>query len=176
GTGLTCDIGPAEADGTRIALRADMDALPMTEATGLPFASRTPGAAHACGHDAHTAILLGTGLALAEVPALQQGVRLLFQPAEEVMPGGALDAIAAGALQGVSRIYGLHCDPRLRAGTVGLRTGAITSAADIVEVRLSSPGGHTSRPHLTADLVHALGLLVTGIPGLVGRRVDARSR
>lgn len=92
------------------------------------------------------------------------------------MPGGALDAIAAGALQGVSRIYGLHCDPHLRAGTVGLRTGAITSAADIVEVRLSSPGGHTSRPHLTADLVHALGLLVTGIPGLVGRRVDARSR
>ncbi|WP_182359283.1 M20 family metallopeptidase [Tomitella gaofuii] len=176
GTGLVCDIGPADADGKRIALRADMDALPMTETTGLPFASRNPGAAHACGHDAHTAILLGTGLALASAPQLQQGVRLLFQPAEEVMPGGALDAIAAGALGGVSRIFGLHCDPHLRVGTVGLRVGAITSAADIVEVRLSSPGGHTSRPHLTADLVHAIGLLITGIPNLVGRRVDARSR
>ncbi len=176
GTGLTCDIGPADADGDRIALRADMDALPLTETTGLPFASRHPGIAHACGHDAHVTVLLGAGLALASAPSLTQGVRLIFQPAEEVMPGGALDAIGAGVLDGVSRIFALHCDPHLRAGTVGLRTGAITSAADIVEVHLRSPGGHTSRPHLTADLVHALGLLITGIPGLVGRRVDARSR
>lgn len=176
GTGLLCDIGPAGPDGTRIALRADMDALPMTESTGLPFASQDPGAAHACGHDAHTTILLGAGLALASAPELRQGVRLLFQPAEEVMPGGALDLLDAGALDGVSHIFALHCDPHLRVGTVGLRAGAITSAADIVEVRLRSPGGHTSRPHLTADLVHAMGLLITGIPGLIGRRVDARSR
>ncbi|MPY83384.1 MAG: amidohydrolase [Actinophytocola sp.] len=172
GTGVVCDIG----DGERcVALRADMDALPITEATGLPFASAVDGVAHACGHDAHTAILLATASALAAAPSLPGRVRLLFQPAEEVMPGGALDAIAAGALEGVERIFGLHCDPRLPVGKIGTRTGAITSAADLVELRLTSPGGHTSRPHLTADLVHALGSVITGLPALISRRIDPRS-
>ncbi|MGC0364974.1 amidohydrolase [Rhodococcus sp. 27YEA15] len=172
GTGLTCDIGP---DGARIALRADMDALPMQEATGATYASTVPGVSHSCGHDAHTTILLGAGLALASLPDLPVGVRLLFQPAEEVMPGGALDAIAAGALDGVSRIFALHCDPRLEAGQVGVREGAITSAADTVEVILDSPGGHTSRPHLTTDLIYALGTVITGLPGMLSRRIDPRT-
>lgn len=172
GTGLLCDIGPA---GPRIALRADMDALPLQEYTGLPFASTVPGVSHACGHDAHTAILLGAASALAEVPDLPVGVRLVFQHAEEVMPGGAIDMVAAGAMEGVSRAFALHCDPRLEAGRVGVRVGAITSAADTVELVLDSPGGHTSRPHLTSDLVYAIGTVITGLPGLLSRRIDPRT-
>jgi amidohydrolase len=173
GTGLTCDIGPE--DQPRIALRADMDALPMTELTGAPYASTMPNIAHACGHDAHTAILLGTALALASVPELPVGVRLIFQAAEELMPGGAIDAIAAGAITGVSRIFALHCDPRLEVGKVAIRQGPITSAADHIHITLYSPGGHTSRPHLTADLVYGLGALITGVPGVLSRRIDPRN-
>ena len=130
---------------------------------------------HACGHDAHTAILLGTAQALASVPELPVGVRLIFQAAEELMPGGAIDAIAAGALTGVSRIFALHCDPRLAVGRVAITAGPITSAADSIEITLHSPGGHTSRPHLTADLVYGLGTLITGLPGVLSRRIDPRT-
>mgnify|MGYP000208021378 FL=1 len=173
GTGLVCDMGPEHRP--RIALRADMDALPMTERTGAPYSSTVPGVAHACGHDAHTAILLGTALALTALPELPVAVRLIFQPAEELMPGGAIDAIAAGALTGVSRIFAMHCDPRLDVGRVAITPGPITSAADWVEIALHSPGGHTSRPHLTTDLVYGLGTLITGLPGVLSRRVDPRT-
>lgn len=172
GTGLLCDIG----DGDRcVALRADLDALPLREATGLPFSSEVDNVAHACGHDAHTAMLLGAGLALASAPSLPGRVRLVFQPAEEMLPGGALDVLAAGGLSGVDRVFALHCDPRLSTGRVGTRVGPITSATDHLELRLTSAGGHTSRPHLTADLVHALGSVITGLPTLLSRRVDPRS-
>ena len=173
GTGLICDLGPEHQP--RIALRADMDALPMAELTGAPYSSTMPNIAHACGHDAHTAILLGTALTLASVPELPVGVRLIFQAAEELMPGGAIDAIAAGAITGVSRIYALHCDPRLEVGKVAIRRGPITSAADRIEITLNSPGGHTSRPHLTGDLVYGLGTLITGLPGVLSRRIDPRN-
>ncbi|WP_051161687.1 M20 family metallopeptidase [Nocardia brevicatena] len=172
GTGLICDIGPD--DGPRIALRADMDALPLQEFTGHDFASTVPGVSHACGHDAHTTILLGTALALADLD-LPVGIRLIFQHAEEVMPGGALDVVDTGALAGIERIFALHCDPRLEVGRVGIRVGAITSAADTVELVLDSPGGHTSRPHLTSDLVYAIGTVITGLPGLLSRRIDPRT-
>jgi amidohydrolase len=172
GTGLICDLG---AGSRCIALRADIDALPLVEATGLPFASTVHGVMHACGHDAHAAILIGATLALASAPALPGRIRVIFQPAEEVMPGGALDVLAAGGLSDVDRIFALHCAPRLRVGQVGTRIGPITSASDLLELRLSSPGGHTSRPHLTADLVHALGTVITGLPSLLSRRVDPRS-
>ncbi|BBX21529.1 amidohydrolase [Mycolicibacter terrae] len=173
GTGLICDFGPE--DGPRIALRADIDALPMTEQTGAPYSSLVPGVTHACGHDAHTAILLGAALALASAPELPVGVRLVFQAAEELMPGGAIDAIAAGVLTGVSRIFALHCDPRLRVGRVATIPGPITSAADTIEITVGGPGGHTSRPHLTADLVYGLGVLITGLPGVLSRRIDPRN-
>ncbi len=172
GTGLICDIG---AGSRCVALRADIDALPLSEATGLPFTSTVDGVMHACGHDAHTAILIGATLALAGAPVLPGRIRVIFQPAEEVMPGGALEVLAAGGLSDVDRIFSLHCAPRLRVGEVGTRVGPITSAADLLELTLSSPGGHSSRPHLTADLVHALGTVITGLPALLSRRVDPRS-
>ena len=175
GTGLICDIGSGD---TCVALRADIDALPVPEAVDAPWRSGVEGVAHACGHDVHTAALLGAGLVLAGMAAdgmLDRRVRLIFQPAEEVMPGGALGVIAAGGLDGVHRIYGLHCDPRLEVGQIGLRVGALTAAADRILVRLNGPGGHTSRPHLTADLVYALATLVTELPAALSRRVDPRA-
>ncbi len=174
GSGLVADLGPA--DGPRVALRADLDALPVEDRTGEPWASTVPGVAHACGHDVHTAALVGAGLALAEVgDRLPGAVRLLFQPAEEVMPGGALQLIAEGALEGVDRVFGLHCDPSLDVGEVGLRDGPITGAADRLELRLQGAGGHTSRPHLTEDLTFALGKLVTELPAALSRRLDPRA-
>jgi amidohydrolase len=119
--------------------------------------------------------VLGAGLALASAPSLPGRVRLIFQPAEEVQPGGALDVVADGAMAGVDRIFALHCDPRLEVGKLGTRVGPITSACDLLELRLTSPGGHTARPHLTADLVQALGLLITQLPLLLTRQVDPRS-
>ncbi|HEX4705014.1 MAG TPA: amidohydrolase, partial [Pseudonocardiaceae bacterium] len=172
GTGLICDVGVGD---TCVALRADLDALPLDEMTDLPFRSTVDGVCHACGHDVHTTALLGAALAMAAARDLPGRVRFIFQPAEETMPGGALDVIAAGGLDGVDRIFGLHCDPRLEVGLVGTRVGPITAAADLLELRLTSPGGHTSRPHLTADLVHALGTVITGLPTLLSRRVDPRS-
>jgi amidohydrolase len=172
GTGLVCDIGFGDRC---VALRADLDALPLQEDTGLPFASTVDGVMHACGHDAHTAMLLGAGLALASAPSLPGRVRLLFQPAEEVQPGGAIDMVADGVMDGVERIFALHCDPRLEVGKVGTRIGPITSACDVLEIRLTSPGGHTSRPHLTADLIEALGVIITQLPLLLTRQVDPRS-
>jgi amidohydrolase len=175
GTGLICDIGSGD---TCVALRADIDALPVPDAVDTPWRSGIEGVAHACGHDVHTAALLGAGLVLAGMAAdglLDRRVRLIFQPAEEVMPGGALGVIAAGGLEGVHRIYGLHCDPRLQVGQIGLRVGALTAAADRILVRLNGPGGHTSRPHLTADLVYALATLVTELPAALSRRVDPRA-
>ena len=108
-------------------------------------------------------------------PALPGRVRLIFQPAEEIQPGGAMDVVADGAMEGVERIFALHCDPRLRVGRLGARTGPITRRATWSRSGSTSPGGHTSRPHLTADLVEALGLLITQLPLLLTRQVDPRS-
>lgn len=175
-SGLIAELGADE--GPLVALRADLDGLPVDDRGGEPWASTVPGVAHACGHDVHTAALVGAGIALAEAhetSPLPGRVRLLFQPAEEVMPGGALEVIAAGALDGVQHVYGLHCDPSIDVGKVGLRVGPLTGAADALTVRLTGHGGHTSRPHLTQDLTYALGKLVTELPGALSRRLDPRA-
>ncbi|HET8602430.1 MAG TPA: amidohydrolase [Marmoricola sp.] len=176
--GLLAEIGPAEPppDGPVVALRADLDALPVEDRTTDPWRSTVDGVAHACGHDVHTSALLGAGLALhAVADDLPGRVRLVFQPAEEIMPGGALMSIEAGALDGVTRIFGLHCDPGLDVGQVGLREGPLTGAADSLDVLLRGKGGHTSRPHLTEDLTFALGKLVTELPAVLSRRLDPRA-
>ncbi|MFE2102589.1 amidohydrolase [Streptomyces sp. NPDC059468] len=188
GTGLICDIGLPEghqlAAGERpaiplIALRADIDALPIPDTkTDCPYRSTVPDRAHACGHDVHTSVVLGAGLVLADLYAkglLSRPVRLLFQPAEEVMPGGALGAIEDGVLDGVGRILAVHCDPKVDVGRVGLRHGPITSACDRLEIALDGPGGHTARPHLTTDLVTAAARVAVDVPALIARRVDTRS-
>ncbi|WP_353648309.1 amidohydrolase [Nakamurella sp. A5-74] len=175
GTGLIAQVGTGAPV---IGLRADIDALPLREASGQPFASTVPGVAHACGHDVHATVLLGAALALRHAAELGEPVgtiRLIFQPAEEVMPGGAREVIAAGGMAGVDRVFAVHCEPKVPAGRVGLRVGAITSTADQIEISVSGPGGHTSRPHLTADVVNALGLLITGLPLLLSRRLDPRA-
>ena len=176
-TGLMVDIGPDTELG-RLAFRADIDALPITEVTGLEFTSEKPGTMHACGHDVHTTVALGLACALADfqrVNELELGIRVIFQPAEEVWVGGATDVISWGALEGVHSIFAIHAEPKLRVGRIGIRAGAITSATDVVELKIKGPGGHTSRPHLSADVVYALGKVITELPALLSRRVDPRT-
>ncbi|MDP3894840.1 amidohydrolase [Nocardioides sp.] len=174
-TGLVAEVGEG---GPVVALRADLDALPIEDGTDDPWVSTVPGVAHACGHDMHVTGLVGAALALAELHGrgmLPGRARLVFQPAEEVMPGGALEVLSLGILDDVERIFGLHCDPSLDVGQVGLREGPLTGAADALDVRLSGKGGHTSRPHLTEDLTFALGKLVTELPAILSRRLDPRA-
>ncbi|MFJ4026968.1 amidohydrolase [Paenarthrobacter sp. NPDC089989] len=174
-TGLTVDVGEGPI---ATALRGDIDALPIIEETGLPFASKNHGVTHACGHDVHTTTMLGIALTLQRMHKnnpLGGTVRIIFQPAEETMPGGALSCIEQGVLQGVPRILALHCDPRINAGQIGTRIGAITSASDTIKIELTGRGGHTSRPHLTEDLVFALAQIAINVPAVLSRRVDVRS-
>lgn len=176
-TGLMVDIGPDTELG-RLAFRADIDALPVTEVTGLEYTSEVPGKMHACGHDVHTTVALGLACAVADfqrVHDLPLGIRVIFQPAEEVWVGGATDVIEWGALEGVHSIFAIHAEPKLRVGRIGIRAGAITSATDVVELNIKGPGGHTSRPHLSADVVYALGKVITELPALLSRRVDPRT-
>ncbi|QWC85934.1 amidohydrolase [Nocardioidaceae bacterium] len=178
-SGLTVDLGPeATAETPVVALRADLDGLAMADRGDTGFDSTRVGVAHSCGHDVHTTGLLGAGLALATLAdegLLPHGVRLVFQPAEETMPGGALHAIESGVLTHVRRIFALHCDPTLDVGQVGLREGALTGAADQVVVQLTGEGGHTSRPHLTQDLTYAMAKVVTDLPAALSRRLDPRA-
>lgn len=173
GTGLVCDVDPPEpGDRPRLAIRADLDALAMDDETDTPYRSQRPGVAHACGHDVHTTIALGTGLYYAQHPEQLPGpIRLIFQPAEERVPGGALDIIADGALDGVGRVLGVHCDPKLDVGSIGLKSGPISSAADMARIELIGPGGHTARPELTVDLVTVAARVVAELPGRVADAV-----
>lgn len=176
GTGVVCEVGTGEV---AVALRADIDALPVDDLTRTPFASVNPGVAHACGHDVHTTALLGAALVLKDLDDRLPGglpgrVRFVFQPAEEVTPGGALKVLSQGVLDEVDKVFALHCDPNVDVGRVGSRIGAITAAGDTVIIRLRGAGGHTSRPHLTQDLVYALGKLASDLPSTLSRLIDPR--
>src|SRR4051812_39352429 len=172
GTGLVCEVGSGDPV---VVLRADIDALPLPDLKDVPYASTREGMCHACGHDVHTTVVLGVLVALASMDGIPGTVRAVFQPAEETIPGGAIEVVASGVLEGASRAFALHCDPSIPAGTVGLRTGAITAACDRMDVTLTGPGGHTARPQLTVDLVDALGRLITDLPSLLSRQVDPRA-
>jgi len=166
GTGLIADL--PGGDGERRAIRADLDALAMHDQKEVDYRSTIDGVAHACGHDVHTTAAIGAALFFAEHRDLASGpLRFIFQPAEERVPGGALDVLADDGLVDVSSVIGLHCEPKLDCGTIGLRAGAITSAADMITIDLSGPGGHTARPELTVDLVSIGARLVTEVPRLV---------
>lgn len=185
-TGAYVDIGEGPLV---LGLRADIDALPLPERTGLDYASATEGVAHACGHDVHTSVMAGTAIAVHrlvtglagqvnsaydDVP-LTGRVRVIFQPAEERLPGGSLSVIRQGVLEGLPRILAAHCEPRFDVGTIGTRIGAITSASDTVKITLTGRGGHTSRPHLTEDMVYALSQIAVNVPAVLNRRIDVRS-
>jgi len=174
-TGAFVDIGQGPI---RIAFRADIDALPVIEETDLEYCSLVEGVAHACGHDIHTTVMLGVALSLGkldEAGLLNGRVRVIFQPAEEKLPGGALSVIEQGLLDEVPRVLALHCDPRIDAGHIGTRIGAITSASDTIRIEVNGRGGHTSRPHLTEDIVFAMSQIATQVPAVLGRKVDVRS-
>lgn len=176
-TGVFVDVGSGPV---AAAFRGDVDALPVTELTGHDHASVEDGVAHACGHDIHATVMLGLALSLAELDAATPGglggtVRIIFQPAEETMPGGAQETIRLGLLDPAPRVFALHCDPRIDVGTIGTRIGAITSATDIVHIDVTGRGGHTSRPHLTQDVVSALAHITATAPSILSRRIDVRS-
>ena len=172
-TGVVADLGPAE--GARIGLRVDMDALPVEEHTALPYASRRQGVMHACGHDLHTCIGLGVARMLAAQHAenpLHRGVRLLFQPAEELATG-ARWMRDDGALEGLSALYGVHVFPSLAVGTVGVRSGSLTAAAGELEITVIGEGGHGARPHQSVDAIWIAARVVTGLQEAISRRLDA---
>ncbi len=181
-TGLYVDIGVGDF---AAGFRGDIDALPVEELTELDFASTHPGVTHACGHDIHTTVALGVALSLQQLhqdriddgdpDGLGAKVRVIFQPAEETMPGGALEMVRQDVLTPLPRIFALHCDPRIEVGRIGTRIGAITSAADVVRINVTGRGGHTSRPHLTEDMVSALAHIASTVPAVLSRRVDVRS-
>ncbi len=165
---------PADGQAVRcIGLRADMDALPIKEATGLPYASKTPGMMHACGHDGHTAMLLGAARYLAETRNFAGRAVLIFQPAEEG-GGGAAAMIADGLVErfAIDQMYGMHNGPGMPLGTFSLRPGAIMASTDSIDLRIEGVGGHAARPHNSIDPVLAGAKLVIALQSIVSRSVD----
>jgi amidohydrolase len=178
GLGLYADLAPDGFDPARhrtVAVRADIDALPIAELTGLPYASTNPGVMHACGHDVHSACALGAAMGLARVRLVLPGrVRFLFQHSEEVAPGGAEDLVNFGCMEGVHAVVGLHVDPGREVGTVGVKAGPLTAAADAFELTIRGKGGHAARPHNTVDPVFVATQVCAAIYQSVGRVFDAR--
>jgi amidohydrolase len=170
-TGLIAEVGGLHG-GPTLALRADIDALPIQEETGLSFASKHGGKMHACGHDFHAAALIGAALLLKEREHELAGrIRLVFQPAEE-KAAGANKVIRTGALEGVKAIYGMHNKPDLPVGTIGIRSGPLMAAADGFLVELEGIGSHAAVPEASVDPVVAAAYLVTALQSIVSRSVS----
>lgn len=171
GTGV---LGKLPATGTAkrsIGLRADMDALPITEETGKPYASQNAGVMHACGHDAHTSMLLGTARILSQTEYRPNDITFVFQPAEERGAGGA-KMVEDGALEGLDSIFGLHGWPNMPLGTRITRVGAMMGSADVMKVRIYGKGGHAAFPHLTVDPIVIGAQIVTALQTVTSRNVD----
>ncbi|MNZ76254.1 putative hydrolase YxeP [compost metagenome] len=171
-TGVIAEVGSLH-DGPIIAIRADIDALPIQEETGLPYSSRIPGRMHACGHDFHTATILGAAILLKEKEQELLGtVRFLFQPAEEKAKG-ALQVIESGALEGVQAIFGLHNKPDMPVGTIGIKDGPIMAAADGFFVEVEGCGSHAAVPEASVDPIVISAHIVTALQSIVSRNVGA---
>ncbi len=176
-TGVVGVIRGARPAGTgdlkAIGLRADMDALPIVEATGLPYASKVPGKMHACGHDGHTAMLLGAARYLAETRNFAGDAVMIFQPAEEGGAGAAA-MIDDGLMErfGIDQVYGMHNGPGIPVGAFAISPGPVMAATDAIDIRIEGHGGHAARPHLCVDPVLAGAQLITALQGIVSRNVD----
>lgn len=172
GHGVIADLDGAQT-GRRIALRADMDALPIQDLKKTEYASTVPGVMHACGHDGHTSALLGAAELLAKTKTEWNGsVRLLFQPAEELPPGGAQAMIKEGALEGVDEIYGIHLWSQFPAGTVHTAPGPLMAASDEFTIRIQGKGGHGGLPHQAIDAVAIGAHFVVNVQSIVSRNTD----
>lgn len=162
-------------DGDTIALRADMDALPIQDGKDADYASEVRGVMHACGHDVHTAILMGSAIVLGSMrDELKGNVKFIFQPSEETSTGGAKDMIGDGALNdpSPSAVFALHCFPEMAVGTIGHRSGMMTAAADRIRIVVKGRSGHASRPHQTVDAVLVSSMVISAIHHIVSRRTD----
>jgi hippurate hydrolase len=165
--------GRSNASGRVIGMRADMDALPMTEITGLPWASRTPGRMHACGHDGHTAMLLGAAKYLAETRNFDGTAIVIFQPAEEG-GGGGREMVNDGMMErfGVTEVYGMHNMPGVPVGQFAIRPGPLMAAADHVDILIEGKGGHAARPHCCVDTTVVAAQVIVALQAIVARSVD----
>ncbi len=157
--------------GPTVALRADIDALPINERSGVPFSSERPGAMHACGHDGHTAMLLGAARELARREPAGE-VRFIFQHAEELAPGGAREMIAAGVMEGVDFVYGCHLWAGMDYGKVAAMPGDFMAAADFFRLVIRGEGGHGGMPHTATDVIACASELVGSLQHIVSRRID----
>jgi amidohydrolase len=169
-TGLVVTVPGRNRAAPVVALRGDIDALPITESTGLEFASRVPGVMHACGHDVHASWAVGAAMLLARNPA-EGDVRIVLQPAEEVGEGAAA-VLASGALDGVHAIFGAHVDRRFAVGEVVAQAGPLAASTDSFVITLHGAGAHGARPHESADPVVGAAALVLALQTIVSRRLD----
>ncbi len=175
GTGLVAEIVGKLGRGRAVALRADMDGLPVSEDTGLDFSSQHAGVMHACGHDGHMAMLLAAAAELNQHREFSGTVRLVFQPSEERLPGGAVKMIAEGVLEGIDEIYGVHLWSTQPVGTVEVGAGPQMAAADEFRIIIHGRGGHGSEPEATQDAVVIAALTVVNLQTIVSRRVPAQA-
>ena len=171
GLGAIADVGSGD---NAVGFRADLDGLPITELNDVVYKSQVDGVMHACGHDVHTAIAVGIAQVLGRLGDFGGRVRFVFQPAEEKIPGGATELRAERVHEGLRSIIGFHVDPTLEPGKVGLRIGGITGASDRFRIHLSGPGGHTSRPHQTVDLIAIAGRVISELPAVIKSTIDPR--